>query len=314
MSRIYRGQFGLRGDLAEPGDWQDAVDALHDLARSSQRPPLRDVSPPSEQGSAKSPDVDGAIDALQALARKYGAQFDADHATGQPAERSPGTQSPEPLRVLVRARRRRTLKAMALVGIATAALLLLFAASRFANPPYWEWAGSLFGRQAAVPVAAPASAPAPAPVSPKADLRWIERAMVDCDREAAHDPDALYFFIIPVMPGTKDFQSWSPIAAGQGGHSILLLRSKDMLDGLQDGSLSLYPGRYTFAISDPSGNDRHIWSPSVGLTKLTDRDAPTMSRFSVAFSLADDLPQMQMGFGFAREKGVCYWVTALVAN
>ena len=219
MSRIYRGQFGLRGDLAEPGDWQDAVDALHDLARSSQRPPLRDVSPPSEQGSAKSPDVDGAIDALQALARKYGAQPDADHRAGQPMERGPGARLPEPLRVLVRARRRGTLKAMALVAIAaTALILLLFAASRFVTPPYWEWAGGLFGRQAAVPVAAPASAPAPAPVSPKADLRWIERAMVDCDREAAHDPDALYFFIIPVMPGTKDFQSWSPLAACKTAH------------------------------------------------------------------------------------------------
>lgn len=267
------------------------------------------------------------MEALQALARRQGpseqgASLSAPMvAPDQNSEPTAG-RGDEPEFAIAPARsRRRTLLAVALAVVSAAVGAALFlAVLDFSQDLKKRWSAhpSTGLNEQTLPSVVPTAPAEPAPVTPepqrKNDVGWIEKAMADCDQEAARNPDALYFLIIPVMPASTDPKDWSPAAVGQVGRSVLLLKSKDMLDGLGNGSLALYGGRYTFSIIDPANGSGHVWSPGVGLAKLSKPDVGPLNAFSIAFALADGPPETQLGFKFLRDKGICYWVGALVHN
>ena len=146
------------------------------------------------------------------------------------------------------------------------------------------------------------------------DLTAIEKAMSDCDHEAAANGDALYFLIVPAVSPIKDYSQWAPLSVGDIGTSVILLRSKDALDGLRNGSLAIYSGRYKFSIIDSATDVAHDWGPVTGVAKFIKPDAAAVSGFRVRFSFADFVGDTPSNFRFPREKGVCYWVSALLRS
>ena len=64
---------------------------------------------------------------------------------------------------------------------------------------------------------------------------WIERAIAQCEAEAARNVDTLYFLVIPVVAPDGDQQAWLAKSNGTVGASVLLLGSQDTLDGLKSG-------------------------------------------------------------------------------
>ncbi len=145
-----------------------------------------------------------------------------------------------------------------------------------------------------------------------ADLPAIERAMADCDQEAAANQDALYFLIVPAVSPIKDYSQWAPLSVGDIGTSVILLRSRDALGGLRNGSLVVYSGQYKFSIIDSATETTHEWGPVKGVAKFIKLDAATIAGFRVRFSFADFVGDTPSNFRFPREKGVCYWVSALL--
>jgi hypothetical protein len=145
-----------------------------------------------------------------------------------------------------------------------------------------------------------------------ADLPTIQKALDDCDAEAARKPDALYFVILPLLSPVKDYQPWIAASVGEIGTSVILLRSKDALDGLRDGSLTLYRGSYTFSIIDAATETPHAWSQADGVVRLGKPDAAAIDGFRVRFGFADFVGDTPSNFRFPRQKGVCYWVSALL--
>jgi hypothetical protein len=145
-----------------------------------------------------------------------------------------------------------------------------------------------------------------------ADLPTIQKALDECDTEAARTPDALYFVILPLLSPVKDYQPWIAASVGEIGSSVILLRSKDALDGLRDGSLTLYRGSYTFSIIDAATETPHAWSKADGVVRLGKPDAAAIDGFRVRFGFADFVGDTPSNFRFPRQKGVCYWVSALL--
>jgi hypothetical protein len=145
-----------------------------------------------------------------------------------------------------------------------------------------------------------------------ADLPTIQKALDDCDVEAARNPDALYFVILPLLSPVKNYQPWIAASVGEIGTSVILLRSKDALDGLRDGSLNLYRGAYTFSIIDAATEATHAWSEAVGVARLGKTGAADVTGFRVRFGFADFVGDTPSNFRFPRQKGVCYWVSALL--
>jgi hypothetical protein len=144
------------------------------------------------------------------------------------------------------------------------------------------------------------------------DLPTIEKAMNDCDADAARNPDALDFVILPLLSPIRNYQPWIAASVGDIGTSVILLRSKDALDGLRDGSLTLYDGPYMFSIVDAATEVAHTWDRAHGVTRLDKRDAAQIASFRVRFGFADFVGDTPSNFRFPRQKGVCYWVSALL--
>ena len=51
-----------------------------------------------------------------------------------------------------------------------------------------------------------------------ADLPTIQKALDDCDVEAARSPDGLYFVILPLLSPVKNYQPWIAVSVGEIGH------------------------------------------------------------------------------------------------
>jgi hypothetical protein len=144
------------------------------------------------------------------------------------------------------------------------------------------------------------------------DLPAIEKAMADCDEEAAKNRDALYFLIVPATSPAKNYQTWASLSVGDIGTSVILLRSKDALDGLRSGSLALFSGQYRFSIIDSSTDITHDWPAVRGVAKFAKTDAAAISGFRVRFGFSEVVGDTPSNFRFPRDKGVCYWVSALL--
>ena len=168
----------------------------------------------------------------------------------------------------------------------------------------------------APPAEIAAAAPVPIPVTPAggtADIPTIEKAMNDCDDDAARDPDGLYFVVLPVTSPIKNYQPWVRVSVGEIGTSVILLRSKDSLAGLRDGSLNLYGKPYSFSIIDAATEAKHVWNPVTGVAKFSQRaQAAQVESFRVRFGFGDFVGDTPSNFRFPRQKGVCYWVSALL--
>lgn len=344
-----------RTNAPAPGDaWTDALRELKSMARRHAAEPAPS-SEPDQASSAPRPapaqpagEVDEALAALQALARRY------SPAPGEPSFRPPGHAGQEPhpephleshlephqadldetafepqaaefddpapgARLLQRKRPSWASVALILLSAAVLAVLLVGALSLSRqlfhgteNAPRAPFAPPAPAQDVAAPstisvvaVAVPTAAGAP-------DLRSIEKAMADCDLEAGKNPDGLYFLIVPAVSPTKDYTVWAPLSVGDIGISVILLRSKDALDGLRNGSLAVYSGPYKFSIIDANGGTTHSWPPVTGVAKFTKLDAASLAGFRVRFGFADFIGDTPSNFRFPRDKGVCYWVSALL--
>ncbi len=144
---------------------------------------------------------------------------------------------------------------------------------------------------------------------------WIERAIAQCEIEAARNAGTLYFLVIPVVAADGDPQAWMPKSNGTIGGSAVLLGFRDTLDGLGTGSLRLVRRPFNFSILDPSTTQIYKWKPALGVHKFAIRDAS-------AIAIATFKPGLEIPTGsetrwadggtITREAGTCYWTGVLL--
>jgi hypothetical protein len=322
--------------VADP--WADALNALQSLAQTpaAGAPPTSDPRRSTPVGLPQI-HIDEALDALQALASRHRAQAGAAPAP-EPVDDDPfprRTMAPAPPRTAsfdptahaaaaaepawadehgeAAPRRWSRWGSPALIVVSAAVLAVLLVGAVSLSRQLFHREPSPVGDTAAPT----ASAAAPVLVrmtkaDGTTDLPAVEKSMSDCDDEAARNQDGLYFLILPLLSPVKNYQPWVAASVGEIGTSVILLRSKDALDGLRDGSLSLYRGAYTFSIIDATTEASHAWTPATGVAKFTKVDAAQMAGFRVRFGFADFVGDTPSNFRFPRQKGVCYWVSALL--
>lgn len=145
------------------------------------------------------------------------------------------------------------------------------------------------------------------------DFRWIQRAIDQCEAEAARNVDTLYFLVIPVLTTDGNLQAWAPKLNGTVGASMLLLGSQDTLDGLKAGSLRLSRRAFNFSILEPSTSAVYKWKPALGVYKFAIRDANAIAAFKPGFEIpAGGETRWADGTAIPREAGTCYWTGALM--
>jgi hypothetical protein len=145
-------------------------------------------------------------------------------------------------------------------------------------------------------------------------LGWIERAIGQCEAEAARKADTLYFVVIPVV-ATGDRRAWASKSNGTIGGSILLLGSQDTVEGIRAGSLRLDTRAFNFSILELSARKAYKWRPAVGVNKFAIRDASAVVSFKPGFaSAAGGEVRWADGGAIERERGTCYWTGALMGE
>lgn len=318
------------------GRWGEALQNL----RSS----VRAQSPGAAPAPGRAPsaaDIEAALDALHVLAQRHHADaagsppaappdFEDDPFPRRPASpyaasdaaaaHAAASQAPDDVAEwaanddlpfgMPRKRARWASTALIVASAAVLAVLLVGALSlsrqifhrgETAAPPSQDTAGPVVDTAVQVPAA-----------TGVLDLPAIQKAMADCDDEAAKRPDALYFLILPVLSPIKNYQPWVAASVGEIGSSVILLPSKAALDGLREGSLTLYRGQYTFSIIDAASEATQSWGPTAGVARFAKLDAAQVAGFRVRFGFADFVGDTPSNFRFPRQKGVCYWVSALL--
>jgi hypothetical protein len=265
----------------------DALDLLRALARgheSESTPPEGGQGVPEPQGEK--------FDALRELAAKLDRQLRSSEAVIDPA----------PTRGV--SRRLAELGHWWTIGLAAVALLAL-AALGF-------WFGSLTSlKVASVPAPGTDRTATPPAAQAPADIPAITKAMSDCDASAASDPDALYFLVLPLRQADLDDHSWNAVALQTVGNSYLLLSNKDALDGLRNNTLTLRPDRYTFSALDTESGQTYSWTSATGMSRLARRDSGAVKALKLGLDFSDAQVGPQWSAPFKRERGICYWVSAL---
>jgi len=150
------------------------------------------------------------------------------------------------------------------------------------------------------------------PPADNGNFGWIERAIAQCEQEAARNRDTLYFLVIPVVPSDGDPKPWLAKSNGLVGSSVLLLGSQDTLDGLRAGSLRLDQRAYRFSILDPSATRAYPWRPALGVHKFAIRDASALASFKPGFNFRPTGDIRWADGEIPREAGTCYWTGALM--
>ncbi|MBO0759125.1 MAG: hypothetical protein J2P54_25060 [Bradyrhizobiaceae bacterium] len=172
---------------------------------------------------------------------------------------------------------------------------------RDANLARIQQAPGLFGR------------PKPTGQQPNpADFAWIERAMADCDTEAGKHLDSLYFLVMPLASTDGNVERWSPLSLGQIGTSVTLLKSQDALDGLRDGSLTLYQGQFVFSILEPSSNVTYRWKPATGVSEFITQEALSIKSFKPGLQVVGVDPDTGWADALVEQSPSCFWVSALL--
>jgi hypothetical protein len=146
----------------------------------------------------------------------------------------------------------------------------------------------------------------------KSDYSWLITAMAECEAQAKHAGDAMHFLIVPVAPTGVSLPGWSPDVIGSIGDAITLLHSTDILIGLRNGALALYPKPVTFALSDPATKTVYKWKPSAGVTALNSREIGA-GGFALGLNIPDLGNEIAWGPTIDLKKGSCYWINALVS-
>ena len=275
----------------------DALDLLRALARSRESDPSRPdrgrESPEPEHGGEK-------LDALRVLAAKLDRQLKSTEPDAEP-------------RSTLRAPRRATLgrRQIAIAVAAVAVLALAALGLLFWGMKSREVASVSGTEQSGAP--ATANVPARAPAAP-ADIPAITKAMSDCDAAAASDPDSLYFLVLPMRPADPADRSWNALALQTVGSSYLLLSAKDALDGLRNNRLTLRPDRYTFSALDTESGQTYSWTSATGMSRLSRRESGATKSLKVGFDFSEQQAGAQWSAEFKRERGICYWLSALIRD
>jgi hypothetical protein len=273
----------------------DALDLLRALARSRESDPSRPdrgrESPEPAHGGEK-------LDALRVLAAKLGRQLKSTEPDAEP-------------RSTLRAPRRATLgRRQIAIAVAAVAVLALAALGLL----FW---GMKSREVASVSGTEQSGTPATANVRPRApaaptDIPAITRAMSDCDAAAVSDPDSLYFLVLPMRPADPADRSWNALALQTVGSSYQLLSAKDALDGLRNNRLTLRPDRYTFSALDTESGQTYSWTSATGMSRLSRRESGATKSLKVGFDFSEQQAGAQWSAEFKRERGICYWLSALI--
>jgi hypothetical protein len=143
------------------------------------------------------------------------------------------------------------------------------------------------------------------------DFSWLEKAMKDCDAEAARTPRALYFLVTPLADTPRDDAGWRKISVNDIGNGILI-GAEDMLAGLRRKALRLSSQEYTFAAQNEATREAFGWKPAVGVRKFVKEDADGIEAFQVRFQPRDPATNLNWGATVKRQPGNCYWVNAIL--
>jgi len=276
---------------SKPDDPLDLLRALaHNRESDPSRPDRGQASPEPEHGGEK-------LDALRVLAAKLDRQLKSTEPDAKP-------------RSTLRAPRRATLgrRQIAIVVAAVAVLALMALGLLFWGLKSREVASVSGTEQSGTPAATNVRPAAPA------DIPAITKAMSDCDAAAARDPDSLYFLVLPMRSADPADRSWSALALQTVGSSYLLLSAKDALDGLRNNRLTLRPDRYTFSALDTEGGQTYSWTSATGMSRLSRRESGATKTLKVGFDFSEQQAGAQWSAEFKRERGICYWLSALIRD
>jgi zinc ribbon protein len=154
-----------------------------------------------------------------------------------------------------------------------------------------------------------------AAVDPQAtgDLSWLEAAMKQCDEQAAKEPNALHYLVIPLTDEPRDEPGWRRISINDIGNAILI-KADDMLAGLKRNALRIATDEYVFSARNEKTRDVLTWKPSTGVRKFVVNDASGIEEFKVQFQSDDASRAVNWGSTFVREAGSCYWVNAILRH
>lgn len=150
------------------------------------------------------------------------------------------------------------------------------------------------------------------PQSLGGDFTWLTNAMQECDALAEKQPETLHFLVIPLAAAPKDVEDWRTKALNKIGNAILL-RSDVAIEGLKAGALSIAKDSYVLSVRDQA-RVTYNWDRTVGVAKFSIPDAGSIDGFNVQFRYRDKQSADDWGTAFARKKGNCYWVNAILAS
>ena len=145
------------------------------------------------------------------------------------------------------------------------------------------------------------------------DFAWLEKAMKQCDEEAAKDPKALHYLVTPLVDEPRDEPGWRRISINDIGNAILI-NGEDMLAGLRRKALRISTEEYTFSARNETSRDVLTWKPSTGVRKFVVNDASGIDQFRVQFQSNDASRAINWGSIFLRQAGNCYWVNAILRH
>jgi hypothetical protein len=140
-------------------------------------------------------------------------------------------------------------------------------------------------------------------------FEWLTTAMDACENDAAQNPATLYFIVIPMAADPKDVPQWREKSLNDIGNAILLT-SAEGLEGLRQNSLTISNEPYVFGIRDQA-QVIYKWKPSSGVARFSTPEAESITSFNIQFLTGDKPREADWGAAFARQKGSCYWVTAI---
>lgn len=190
---------------------------------------------------------------------------------------------------------------LSVIGLAADHCWHKLTAWREANLARIQQAPALFGP--------PGPTTQPKPIE---DFAWIERAMADCESEANNHLDALYFLVLPLASTDSNTERWSQLSLGQIGPTVTLLRSRDALVGLRDGSLILYQGQFVFSILEPSSNITYRWKPATGVSEFVTQEAISIKSFKPGLQVVGVDPDTAWAETPAQQHASCFWVSVLL--
>jgi len=133
----------------------------------------------------------------------------------------------------------------------------------------------------------------------------IQQAMARCDADAAQDPNSQYFLLTPVLP--VNFESATLLLPPGTPHkSFFLIESRQVLSGLEDGSLELSSRPYQFSLRNSQTGQIQNWRAANGPAQFKLPRAASLSRFQIGLGFGNG--GVEWTGDYERSIGACYWV------